>query len=73
MRVCSQCGNVCDSSIGIARKLETQYWGGKTGQKIEYSQKIVSFFCNEEHRSDFLASGSIAGEVQGNKNINFDE
>lgn len=64
MRHCSFCGAVCDSQIGIARKLETQYWGGKTGQKVDYSPKVVSFFCSENHRQDFLSSGMTAGEVQ---------
>lgn len=64
MRQCAWCGVYCDASIGISRELQTQYWGGGTGQKLEYSPRVVSFFCSDIHRSDYLAAGETGGVVQ---------
>lgn len=73
MRTCAFCGADCDSQIGIARELQTQYWGGKKGTTIEYSPKVVSFFCSDDHRSHFLATGATGGEIQTTKWLNTGE
>lgn len=71
MRNCDFCDKPCDSDIGMYRELKTQYWGGKrTG--VEYSPKLVSFFCSDKCRSDFQATGLPGGEVQFQKEIRFD-
>lgn len=64
IRECAFCGNACDPSIGIARELRTDFWGGKKGITVEYAPKIVSFFCSEEHRNEFLLTGAVGGEIQ---------
>lgn len=64
MRNCSFCGAPCDSSTGLSRELKTVYWGGSRNGNVEYAPKLVSFFCNEEHRNDFLVAGARGGEVQ---------
>lgn len=64
MRICAWCDEDCDSSLGIARELKTDYWGGKKGITVEYAPKVVSFFCSEEHRNLFLTDGGVGGEIQ---------
>jgi hypothetical protein len=64
MRECSFCGAECDSSIGIARELTTTYWGGHRNGNVERTPRLVSFFCTEDHRSQFLVLGEIGGEFQ---------
>lgn len=61
MRLCAYCGEVCDSQIGYSQELKTVHWGGKKNGTIEYSPKIVYFFCREEHRQEFLVS-PVPGE-----------
>lgn len=67
MRECSHCGEVCDSQIGVVRELRTEFWGGKRNGNVQYSPKIVTFFCSEEHRMAFLETGLPGGEVQTDK------
>lgn len=64
MRLCDLCGMMCDSQIGLARELVTNYWGGVKDKTVEYSGKLVSFFCSEDHRSEFLVSGLPGGHIQ---------
>lgn len=64
MRECAFCGVDCDSQIGLSRELKTVYWGGKHHGSVEYSPKVVTFFCSEQHRNDFLVSPLPTGEVQ---------
>lgn len=62
MRLCAFCGKITDADIGMYQELKTHFWGGKrTG--IEYSPKLVSFFCTDEHRSEFLSLGGV-GEFE---------
>jgi len=65
VRECAYCGADCDSQIGFSRELKTVHWGGKRRGTIEYSPKVVTFFCSEQHRNDYLAAPLPGtGEVQ---------
>lgn len=67
MRECALCGITCDSSVGMYRELKTEYWGGSKPGNIEYSPKIVTFFCSDQHRNEFSVAGLPGGEVQTDK------
>lgn len=55
MRECAFCGGACSPAIGMSRELKTQYWGGSKGKiTVDYSPKVVTFFCSDEHRSRYL-------------------
>lgn len=65
MRECAWCGIDSDSQIGFSQELKTVHWGGKKNGTVEYSPKIVYFFCREEHRAEFLVSPMAGvGEIQ---------
>lgn len=64
MRECANCGKDCDASIGMARELVTNYWGGRRNGNVEYSPKVVTFFCDEACRNFFIEDGGAGGEVQ---------
>lgn len=65
MRECALCGIECDAQIGFSRELKTVHWGGKRHGTVEYSPKVVTFFCREEHRAEFLVSPVPGtGEIQ---------
>ena len=68
MRICAYCGEDCDSSLGLVRELRTEYWGGKKHGSVEYSPKVVSFYCSEDHRNRAEAEG-IVGEPQLREDI----
>lgn len=61
MEQCDACGARCDKDIGMYRELKTVYIGGKRDKSIEYSPKMVSFFCSEDCRNDFLSFGLPGG------------
>lgn len=67
MRECSLCGADCDSSIGMYRELKSEYWGGRRNGNVEYSPKLVSFFCSDDHRNEFIDSGMVGGDIQTDK------
>lgn len=69
MRECAYCGADCGPAIGISRELKTVYWGGSKGnQTVDYSPKVVTFFCNDEHRNFYLYDPVPGvGEVQTNR------
>jgi len=64
MHECSFCGIECDSSIGLSRELTSVYWGGKRHGNVEKSPRLVTFFCTDQHRNDFIADKVPGGEVQ---------
>lgn len=40
------------------------YWGGRRNGNVEFSPKVVAFFCSEEHRSEFELQAIPGGEIQ---------
>ena len=67
MRNCAWCDKLCTSAIGCYRELKTEYWGGAKGRHVEYSPKLITFFCSETCRTQFLVSGRLGGEIQERK------
>lgn len=64
MRECALCREDCDASVGMSRELKTVHWGGRRNGNVEYSPKVVAFFCSDSHRNIFIANGETGGEIQ---------
>lgn len=67
MRQCAFCGVECDSQIGMSREQKSVYWGGKRNGNVELTPKIVTFFCSDDHRNDFIEWQVPGGEIQTEK------
>lgn len=60
MRICSFCGDGCDSQIGYYEEVKHVHWGGYRNGNVDYQEKKVFFFCSEEHRGAFMIYGPTA-------------